>query len=348
MAVNTNSLAGILKASNAKAISPAVTASALGLNPKTPTIPQSISKTPAAKPTTTSGEANRFANAAATAAKPAAVTKPAATPAKTTATKPAATTKTTTSVTSVPPINTTKTGTVVPAPKATPGELTPPREGWTWDEERGGWIPSPADEGTSVVVSPAETILETPSGERTVTRQTDAKAALDAAIANILGADWIDFQGSRAAELRRLQNLRNQLYGDAATGSTGSVQRQQQLDSLARRRLAAGRASAGMLQGGAYAGAQRGLGSIQQGEQAFNLQELQRPFQENVAADRLAEFGLTFDPTGRSFSLSDFGAPGDDQSMMTNWSQRTATGRSAAARARAAAIAQLAQQGITI
>lgn len=171
---------------------------------------------------------------------------------------------------------------------------------------------------------------------------------LDAAIANLLNPQFIGFQGDRAAELRRLQNLRNQLFGykDAAGNvSVGSVGRQQQSDLQARRRLAAQRAGAGMLQGGAYAGTERGLGTIQEADQAYAMQELLRPYQEQVASDRLQEFGLGYDPTGRNFNLLDFGNAGD---IMGGWAQGTYAGRQAAAAARNAAVQQLLQQGVTV
>lgn len=169
---------------------------------------------------------------------------------------------------------------------------------------------------------------------------TDAAAALDAAINALLDPEFIGFQGDRAAELRRLQNLRNQLFGDTDTGLTGSVQRQQTLDANARRRLAAQRAASGMLQGGAYAGTERGLGTMQRAEQDFAMQEMLRPFREQVAADRLREFGLEYDPTSRVFNLADLDLAG--------FTTGTYAGREAAARARQQAIQQLAQQGIQI
>lgn len=177
---------------------------------------------------------------------------------------------------------------------------------------------------------------------------TPTEQQLDAAIANLLNPEFIGFQGDRAAELRRLQNLRNQLFGfkDAAGNvSVGALGRQQQSDLQARRRLAAQRAGAGMLQGGAYAGKERGLGTIQEADQAYAIQEMLRPYQEQVASDRLQEFGLGYDPTGRNFNLLDFGAPND---IMGGWAQGTYAGRQAAAAARNAAVQQLLQQGTTV
>ena len=172
------------------------------------------------------------------------------------------------------------------------------------------------------------------------TSAVDAAAALDAAINQLLDPEFIGFQGDRAAELRRLQNLRNQLFGDAEFGQTGSVQRQQDLDANARRRLAAQRAASGMLQGGAYAGTERGLGTMQRASQDFAMQEMLRPFREATASDRLREFGLEFDPTSRVFDQMDLDLQG--------FATQTQAGREAAARARAAAIQQLAQRGIQI
>jgi hypothetical protein len=118
------------------------------------------------------------------------------------------------------------------------------------------------------------------------------------------------------------------------------MQRQQQLGEQDRRRLAARMAASGTLQGGTYAGTERGLGTQQRAEQDFGLQELLRPFNEQVAADRLREFGLGFAPGNRVFNLENLDLAG--------FSTGTAVGREAAARARQAAIQQLAQRGIQI
>ena len=162
---------------------------------------------------------------------------------------------------------------------------------------------------------------------------------------NLLEPDFIGFQGDRAAELRRLRNYRNQLYGNSEFGTTGSVQRQGELDGLARRRLAAQAAASGTLQGGAYAGTQRGTGTMQRADQDYAMQEMLRPYQEQVASDRLTQQGLNYDPTARTFGLSDFGNPDD---LMGGWSSSTFAGQEAYARARQQALQQLLQQGITI
>jgi hypothetical protein len=173
----------------------------------------------------------------------------------------------------------------------------------------------------------------------------NAKAELDALINDLLNPDFINFQGDRDAELRRLRNLRNQLFGDEEFGSTGMVQRQEGLDAASRRRLAAQRAMGGMLQGGAYAGLERGVGTLQRADQDFGMQEMIRPFREQTAADRLRQFGIDYTPEGREFVESDFGSPDD---MMGGWASSTFRGQEAAARARQNAIQQLAQRGIRI
>lgn len=194
--------------------------------------------------------------------------------------------------------------------------------------------------GGSGAASDAAGDAESGAGAGAGASPIDAAAALDAAINQLLDPEFIGFQGDRAAELRRLQNLRNQLFGDAEFGQTGSVQRQEGLDEQSRRRLAAQRASAGMLQGGAYGGTERGLGTLQRADQDFAMQEMQRPFREQTAPDRLREFGLEFDPTNRAFNQQDMD--------LTGFTTQTQAGRQAAARARLAAIQQLAQQGIQI
>lgn len=188
-------------------------------------------------------------------------------------------------------------------------------------------------------------VEEAPIEETPVEPDVDVQALYDSILAGLLEADWLGFQGDQAAELRRLQNLRNQLFGDAEYGTTGSVQRQRDLDAQARRRLAAQRAVSGMLQGGAYAGTQRGVGTLQQAEQEYALQEMLRPFREQTASDRLLEFGLGFEPDSRVFNLLDFGMPDD---IMGGWAASTWAGREAKARARQAALQQLAQRGLSL
>jgi hypothetical protein len=195
---------------------------------------------------------------------------------------------------------------------------------------------------------PLQGVTIDPADPNQTSVPTPTEQQLDAAIANLLNPEFIGFQGDRAAELRRLQNLRNQLFGykDAAGNvSVGSLGRQEQSDLQARRRLAAQRASSGMLQGGAYAGTERGLGTLQEADQAYGIQELLRPYQEQVASDRLQEFGLGYDPTGRNFDLLDFGNSND---IMGGWASGTFAGRRAAAAARNAAVQQLLQQGTTV
>lgn len=173
----------------------------------------------------------------------------------------------------------------------------------------------------------------------------DVQALYDSLINNLLEGTFIGFQGDQASELRRLQNLRNQLYGDPEYGTTGSLQRQRDLDARARRRLAAQRAVAGMLQGGAYAGPQRGLGTIQQEQQEYDIQEMLRPYREQTQADRLREFGLGYTPDSRAFDLLDFGNAED---IMSGWATGTFAGRQAAAEAKRAALEQLAQRGLSL
>lgn len=192
--------------------------------------------------------------------------------------------------------------------------------------------------GSSGAASGAAGVAESAAGGET--SPIDAKKALDDEINKLLNPDFIGFQGDRAAELRRLQNLRNQLFGDAEFGQTGSVQRQEKMDADGRRRLAAQRASAGMLQGGAFFGKQRGLGELQLERQMFDLQEMQRPFRDATASDRLREFGLSFDPTSRIFDQMDMD--------LTGFSTQTQAGREAAARAKLAAMQILAQRGSQI
>lgn len=194
------------------------------------------------------------------------------------------------------------------------------------------------------------------------TSPIDAAAALDSEIRKLLDPEYIGFQGDRASELRRLQNLRNQLFGDAQMGSTGSIARQEKMDADGRRRLAAQRAMSGMLQGGAYSGLTRGVGVMQRANQDFAMQEMQRPFREATASDRLREFGLEFDPTSRIFDQTDFKDVLPEYKLNPDTGEleyvaeegeeffgiSTQAGREAAARAKLAAMQILAQRGSQI
>ena len=231
--------------------------------------------------------------------------------------------------TTTPGLSTTPIGSVVPAPEVSP---TPT-------------APTPA---TPTEAAPAETAPSPAEAEASGMTQEEYDKMLSSAIDNLLNPQFIGFQGDRAAELRRLQNYRNQLFGyttDTGEKKIGSLEQQQNLDKQARRRLAAQRASAGMLQGGSYAGTERGLGTQQEAQQAYALQEMLRPYQEQVASDRLQEFGLGYDPTQRGFSLLDFG---NAENIMGGWATGTYAGRQAAANARNQAIQQLLSQGISL
>ena len=200
----------------------------------------------------------------------------------------------------------------------------------------GSTAPAPVEE------APAE---EAPAEEAPAESEVDVQALYDSILNSLLDPEFIGFQGDQASELRRLQNLRNQLYGDPEFGTTGSLQRQRDLDARARRRLAAQRAVAGMLQGGAYAGPQRGVGTLQQADQEYGIQEMLRPYREQTASDRLREFGLEYTPDSRVFNLFDFGNADD---IMGGWATSTFAGREAAARAKRAALEQLTQQGLSL
>lgn len=197
-------------------------------------------------------------------------------------------------------------------------------------------------DGGSTEPAPVE---EAPAEEAPAESEIDVEALYNSLIADLLEPDFIGFQGTQASELRRLQNLRNQLFGSAEYGTTGSIQRQRDLDARARRRLAAQRAVAGMLQGGAYAGPQRGVGTIQQAEQEYGIQEMLRPYREQTMADRLFQFGLGYTPDSRAFNLLDFG---NEDDIMGGWGAQTYAGQEATARAKRAALEQLTQRGLSL
>jgi hypothetical protein len=97
-----------------------------------------------------------------------------------------------------------------------------------------------------------------------------------------------DFRQRGVNEQERLSNLYTNIYGD--TGQLKSFDTSATQDQ---RRLAAEMAARGTLRSGAYAGGQRGLGTLQQKDQATQRSGIERTYTDQTSPQALYEMGLT-------------------------------------------------------
>lgn len=154
-----------------------------------------------------------------------------------------------------------------------------------------------------------------------------------------LQGDYLGWQKTRADEIQRLRNLETQLFGQG-----GTVEQQNTQSAQDRRRLAAQMASSGTLQGGAYAGPERGLDTQMRVSQTGALQETLRPYVEQTQTNRLGELGITYDPRTQGTSQvaqSSYGGTFAQEGPTFDWTKSTWAGQQASAQARAAALQQL-------
>jgi len=148
----------------------------------------------------------------------------------------------------------------------------------------------------------------------------------------------IEFENERADRLRQLRNLETELFGGGGTVEQAEFDQEQ-----ARRRLAAQMASRGTLQGGAYAGGERGLGTLQQRSQDYQIQNLIRPFQQQTDTDMLYNLGIGFDPAEEGYGGIFSMMPSDEFDWTT-----TEAGRLASAQARQKAFEALLSGLVTL
>lgn len=148
----------------------------------------------------------------------------------------------------------------------------------------------------------------------------------------------IEFENERADRLRQLRNLETELFGGGGTVEQTEFDQEQ-----ARRRLAAQMAGRGTLQGGAYAGGERGLGTLQQRSQDYDIQNLIRPFQQQTDTDMLYNLGIGFDPAEEGFGGIFSMLPSEEFDWTT-----TEAGRLAAAQARQRAFEALLSGLVTL
>jgi hypothetical protein len=138
------------------------------------------------------------------------------------------------------------------------------------------------------------------------------------------------FRSQGAQENERLANLYTGIYGD--TGALKSFDTQSDQDS---RRLAAEMAMRGTLQSGAYAGGERGLGTLQQKEQTTQRAGIEKNYTDQTSPQALFDMGLTRGDDkkvrelvqGETVTWKD-PSTGLDKTMKYDWTQTTA-GRAA-------------------
>jgi hypothetical protein len=113
------------------------------------------------------------------------------------------------------------------------------------------------------------------------------KAEKDATYQYMLNESLGGFRQGSVKERERLSNLYTNIYGDTGQLKTFDTSAQQD-----QRRLAAEMAARGTLRSGAYAGGQRGLGTLQQKEQTAQRTGIERGYTDQVSPQALFDFGL--------------------------------------------------------
>jgi hypothetical protein len=134
------------------------------------------------------------------------------------------------------------------------------------------------------------------------------------------------FRGDSVRERERLSNLYTDIYGE--TGALKSFDTQATQDQ---RRLAAEMAARGTLRSGAYAGGERGLGTLQQKEQASQRAGIERSYTNETSPQALFDMGLARGADGQVRELvqgEDVSwtdpSSGQTRTMKYDWTQTTA------------------------
>jgi hypothetical protein len=138
------------------------------------------------------------------------------------------------------------------------------------------------------------------------------------------------FRRGSVNEQERLANLYTSIFGETGQLKTFDTQSTQD-----QRRLAAEMAARGTLQSGAYAGGERGLGTLQQKEQATQRAGIERNYTDQTSPQALFEMGLFRGPDnkvrelvqGETVSWTDPNT-GEAKTMKYDWTETTA-GRAA-------------------
>lgn len=188
--------------------------------------------------------------------------------------------------------------------------------------------------GTTVRLGRGNSIPSAPVMEETVETAApsfDANRALnDPMYQYYMNESLAGFRGESARERERLSNLYTNIYGE--TGALKSFDTQATQDQ---RRLAAEMAARGTLRSGAYAGGERGLGTLQQKEQAMQRSGIERNYTDQTSPQALFDMGLARDKDGKvrelvqgeTISWTDPSSK-ETKSMTYDWTQ-TSAGRQA-------------------
>lgn len=129
------------------------------------------------------------------------------------------------------------------------------------------------------------------------TNPTDIELQKTGAYRDALAPFQSDFRSNQNAELQRINELNQNIYGQS-----GQLENFNTGASEALRRLAAQYAMRGMLQSGGYGGMERGAAVQTQKQQAGQRQQIEQPYQSATNAERLGQFGLNqvgTDPNAR-------------------------------------------------
>ena len=172
-------------------------------------------------------------------------------------------------------------------PQYEPGVLNPPSEGWNWDEERGGFTPPPAEEGTSVIAGTPN--MPAAQREEQIQSQTKPVAAY-----NVYDDPFYQqaLAGAQSQfNLDRINALAGTQYEER--GIRRQLEQRVPEAEAERRRLSGNFARRGMA-GGQY-------GALTRAEAEVNAREIGL---RTGLREQIAELNRQF--------VSEFGAPGTD------------------------------------
>lgn len=180
--------------------------------------------------------------------------------------------------------------------------------------------------GTQVRLGKGFNIKDEAAPEAVVPNTDPSRALNDPIYQYYMNEALGGFRGESAQARERLSNLYTDIYGE--TGQLKNFDTQATQDQ---RRLAAEMASRGTLRSGAYAGGERGLGTLQQKEQASQRAGIERSYTNQTSPQALFDMGLARGADNKVYELvqgEDVSwkdpSSGETKTMKYDWTQTTA------------------------
>jgi hypothetical protein len=160
----------------------------------------------------------------------------------------------------------------------------------------------------------------------------------DPTFQSVYGSQMEQGLGQRNAEQNRLMNLRTDIYGER-----GQLAQNREESIDAQNRLAEEMAMKGRLSGGAYAGPQKGRGTLLQSTYQQKGRNIENQFTSQANPMNLMEQGLKMNPDGSISPLApgeEISDPATGKKIKYDWAN-TNSGMNATNQARSAALLQM-------